>query len=227
MLEKGSVSNPSGNLILYCKVIGENPFQAGCNVIASNVVVSFMKINENLPVVTFPPVSFPELTDLQKAIAANSEMYDIARLPDFILPDNKDHVNKYMQDRMEQYNSFVFRYVELCKNKEKSKSVPVLGDSADDFLSQLAETSKEFRSSNGLAKEIAKTRIERISQEMAGRFPQFDVHNFKHAIFAYPGPKGEELARLYLKKFHAIQEEAYEVASEIKIVINDLETRLI
>ncbi|HNI95889.1 MAG TPA: hypothetical protein PL169_07465, partial [Leptospiraceae bacterium] len=101
------------------------------------------------------------------------------------------------------------------------------GDSADDFLSQLAETSREFRSSNGLAKEIAKTRIERISQEMAGRFPQFDVHNFKHAIFAYPGPKGEELARLYLKKFHAIQEEAYEVASEIKIVINDLETRLI
>ncbi|MCB1179253.1 MAG: hypothetical protein KDK36_16855, partial [Leptospiraceae bacterium] len=117
MLEKGSTSNPTGNLLVYCHVIGENPFQHGSEVIASNVVVSFLKINENLPVVTFPPVSYDTMDELQEVIYQNSEIYDIAKLPDFRMPSDKDEGNKYLQERMEQYNQFVMKYVELCKSK--------------------------------------------------------------------------------------------------------------
>jgi hypothetical protein len=64
MLEKGNIENPTGNLILYARVVGENPFEPDHEYIASNVVVSFLRINNSLPVVTFPPVSFKTLEEM-------------------------------------------------------------------------------------------------------------------------------------------------------------------
>jgi len=223
MLEKGSTSNPTGNLILYCKVIGENPFQSGCDIIASNVVVSFLKVNESLPVVTFPPVSYPVLEDLQNALAKNIDMYDIAKLPDFIMPEDTERGNKYLQERMEQYNNFVLRYVEFCKNKDKGEIKYSKGDDLNQSLNILMEASIDYRNSKDLAKEIAKDKIEKLIQEISTKNPEFDLENYKNAIYTFNGPVGEELASLYVKKFKAIRFEEYEEASLLKRKILDLE----
>jgi hypothetical protein len=223
MLEKGSTSNPTGNLILYCKVIGENPFQSGCDIIASNVVVSFLKVNESLPVVTFPPVSYPVLEDLQKALAKNIDTYDIAKLPDFIMPEDTERGNKYLQERMEQYNNFVLRYVEFCKNKDKGEINYSKGDDLNQSLNILMEASIDYRNSKDLAKEIAKDKIEKLIQEISNKNPEFDLENYKNAIYTFNGPIGEELASLYVKKLKTIRFEEYEEASLLKRKILDLE----
>lgn len=222
MLEKGSTSNPTGNLIVYCKVIGENPFHSGCDIIASNVVVSFLKVNDSLPVVTFPPVSYPVMEDLQKAISKNIDMYDIARLPDFIMPEDTERGNRYLQERMEQYNSFVLKYVELCKTKDREfkNTTP---DDLNQSMNVLMEASLAYRNSKGLAQEMAKLKIEKLTQEISQKNPEFDLDNYKNAVYSYKGPEGDELASLYLKKFKAIRFEEYEVASQLKRKILDLE----
>lgn len=223
MLEKGSTSNPTGNLIVYCRVIGENPFQSGCDIIASNVVVSFLKVNESLPVVTFPPVSYPGMEDLQKALAKNIDTYDIAKLPDFIMPEDAERSNRYLQERMEQYNSFVLKYVELCKNKDKDYKF-ITPDDLNQTMNILMEASLQYRNSEGLAREMAKLKIERLTHEISLKNPEFDLENYKNVIYTYQGAKGEELASLYVKKFKAIRFEEYEVASQLKRKILDLET---
>jgi hypothetical protein len=226
MLEKGSTSNPTGNLIVYCKVIGENPFQSGCDIIASNVVVSFLKVNESLPVVTFPPVSYPAMEDLQKALAKNIDTYDIAKLPDFIMPEDTERGNRYLQERMEQYNSFVLRYVELCKNKDKGEMKYIPADDLNQSMNILMEASLQYRNSDGLAREMAKHKIENLTSEISVKNPEFDLENYKNAIYTYQGPMGDELASLYVKKFKAIRFEEYEEASQLKRKILDLEANI-
>jgi len=226
MLKKGSRSYPTDNLIVYCRVIGENPFQSGCDIIASNVVVSFLKVNESLPVVTFPPVSYPALEDLQKALAKNIDMYDIAKLPDFIMPEDTERGNRYLQERMEQYNSFVLRYVELCKNKDKSE-MKYISDDLNQVMNTLMEASLQYRGSEGLAREMAKIKIDNICREIALKNPEFDMENYKKAIYSFTGPVGDELASLYVKKFKAIRFEEYEEASQLKRKILDLETNIL
>ncbi|MDX1958752.1 MAG: hypothetical protein SFU98_09275 [Leptospiraceae bacterium] len=223
ILEKGSNSNPTGNLIVYCKVIGENPFQDGYEIIASNVIVSFLKIKDSLPVVTFPPIPFPNLEELQNSIARNNDLYDIVRLPDFIMPEGKDQTDRYIQSRMEQFNSFVLQYMELCKKREASAS-EVKEETPSGYLNALLQISAEFRSSSGLAKEIARKKVDSVMTEIANKYPQFDTANYRNALFKFPGIKGDELTSLYLKKFFAIQAEEYETASLLKQRILEMET---
>lgn len=223
MLEKGNIDNPTGNLILYAKVIGENPFEPDHEYIASNVVVSFLKINNSLPVVTFPPVSFRTLEDLHKAIQVNSEAYDIARLPDFVLPSEKEKISKYLQERMDNFNAFIARYVERCKQKEENSSQRIFENDFQGYFKELLETSVMYKNSSGLTKEIAKTRVDNLISEISLKFPTLDVENYKNAIFKYSGNVGDELATLYLKKFQAIYQENYEIASQIKKRIQELE----
>jgi uncharacterized protein YaaR (DUF327 family) len=227
MLEKGSHSNPTGNLLVYCRVIGENPFQSGCEFIASHIVVSFLKINDNFPVVTFPPVSYRTMEDLQNALHFNSDHCDIARLPDFIMPEDKEEANKYIQERMEQYNQFVVKYVELCKNKEKNQVEEPFKEGVSNYLSTLVEYSLQYQRSSGLSREIAKQRVDRIIEEISRKYPEFDIQNYKNALYRYSGNRGEELATLYMKKFQAIHVEDYEKASILKSKIMDLEANSI
>jgi hypothetical protein len=227
MLEKGSTAYPTGNLIVYSKVIGENPFHAGYEIIASHIVVSFLKINENMPVVTFPPISFPSLIELQEAISKNMEFYDIAKLPDFIMPEDTEAGNRYLKERMEQYNNFVLRYVELCKNKEKNMTKLNQTVDENNNFTYLLEESLNYRSSTGLSKEISKQKFEKIIQDISIKYPTLDLENYKNVIYSFPGSKGDELASLYLKKFNAIQREDYEKASQLKQKIHDIEAGIL
>ncbi|NCN08440.1 MAG: hypothetical protein GW938_01210 [Leptospira sp.] len=225
IFEKGTKQNPTGNLILYCNVIGENPVQPGGRIIASNVVVSFLKLGDNFPVVTFPPVALPSMDELKKLIDVNLESYDIARLPDFELPENKEEANRYIQDQMERFNQVVMRYVEFCKSKEKKPHSDIDKDitGVEGYIEALANLSMEFRKSTGLAKEATQMKVDRIVTKFSSNHPQYDLDNFKKAL-DFPGNQGDELVGLYLKKFNAISVENYEVASNLKRKIEAIET---
>lgn len=213
--ERGSKNNPTGNLIAYCHVQGENPIAPGGKLIASNVVVSFLKLGENFPVVTFPPIALSSKEELLQILTHTIDLYDVVQLPEFRLPSGKDEGNAYIQERMEQFNSLVMRYVEFCKAKEvkdkKSGVTPV----SDEPLETLANLSIEFRNSSGIAREATKLKMDRLVNLFQSNYPQFDIENFRKAL-QFPGQLGDELIGLYIQKFHAIRSENYEGASDIK-----------
>jgi hypothetical protein len=227
MLEKGSLSNPTGNLVVYARVIGENPFDPDCEYIASNVIISYLRQGDSLPVVTFPPVSFPDLTALQNVLNRYSDTYDIIRLKDFIMPSEKEAINEYLRERMDEFNQIIAKYVELCKNKEKNKEKEKKYEEIYDFFKELVEYSVQYRSSTGLTKEIAKAKVNSLAKEISNRYPAFDIDNYINVIYKYKGQIGDELATLYLKKFQAIHKEEYEKASQLKRQIQNLEANFI
>lgn len=224
--ERGSKSNPTGNLIAYCHVFGENPIAPGGNIIASNVVVSFLKIGDNFPVVTFPPVALSSKEELMKILSENMELYDVVQLPDFQMPDQKEMGNQYIQERMEQFNSMVMRYVEFCKSKEKKQaknSVVNHFETGSEPLEALANLSLEYRKTSGLAREATRLKMDRIVDYFHNNLPQLDIDNFQKAL-TIPGKIGDELVGLYLQKFNAIQIENYETASDIRRRILEIES---
>lgn len=224
--ERGSKPNPTGNLIAYCHVFGENPIAPGGKIIASNVVVSFLKIGDNFPVVTFPPVALGSKEELMKILADNINLYDVVQLPDFQMPDQKESANQYIQERMEQFNAMVMRYVEFCKAKEKRPSGNNLTDSMDQVsepLEALASLSLEFRNTSGIAREATRLKMDRIVDYFHNNHPNLDIENFKRALVV-PGKRGDELISLYIQKFNAIQIENYENASDLRKKILEIES---
>jgi hypothetical protein len=140
------------------------------------------------------------------------------------MPEGKEAGNKYIQQRMEQYNTIVMKYVELCRNKEKKgDDLSNLGEEVGAYLGELANLSVQYRQSKGLAKEAAKMKVDKLIHSFSTHYPQFDLDNYKNAVM-YPGKIGEELAGLYIQKFNAISVENYEIASEIKKRIQELES---
>ncbi|TGL21870.1 hypothetical protein EHQ46_08475 [Leptospira yanagawae] len=224
--ERGSKPNPTGNLIAYCHVFGENPIAPGGKIIASNVVVSFLKIGDNYPVVTFPPVALPSKEELMKILSDNIHLYDVVQLPDFQMPENKEQANQYIQERMEQFNSMVMRYVEFCKAKEKKTQNQNLSDQLEQVsepLETLANLSIEFRNTSGIAREATRLKMERIVDYFHNNHPTLDIDNFKKAL-SVPGKVGDELVGLYIQKFNAIQIENYETASDLRKRILEIES---
>ncbi|GBF49747.1 hypothetical protein LPTSP4_12660 [Leptospira ryugenii] len=214
--ERGSKPNPTGNLVAYCHVFGENPIAPGGKIIASNVVVSFLKIGDNFPVVTFPPIALSSKEELMKVLSDNIHLYDVVQLPDFQMPDNKELGNQYIQERMEQFNAMVMRYVEFCKAKEKKMANQVEKlDGLNESLEALANLSLEYRSSSGIAREATRLKMDRIVDHFQSNHPQLDIENFKKAL-SFPGKLGDELVSLYIQKFNAIQIENYEDASDLR-----------
>jgi len=200
--------------------LGENPVQPGGNIIASNVVVSYLKVGDNFPVVTFPPVGMSSLDELKKVIAEHSESYDVIKIPDFILPGNAEESKEYIKKRMEQFNNLVMKYVEFCR-KGQGKYFIEEGKESDE-LSELAKLSFEFRSSTGLAKDATRFKVNQVLDAFSVNHPQYDLENFRRAL-DFPGKEGEELLGLYLKKYEAISLEAYEEASNLKKKIQSIE----
>lgn len=223
--ERGSKPNPTGNLIAYCHVFGENPIAPGGKIIASNVVVSFLKIGDNFPVVTFPPVALASKEELMKILSDNIHLYDVVQLPDFQMPEQKENANQYIQERMEQFNAMVMRYVEFCKAKEKKPGNPISDhlDASNEPLEALASLSLEFRNTSGIAREATRLKMDRIVDYFHNNHPNLDIDNFKKALVV-PGKLGDELVSLYIQKFNAIQIENYEIASDLRKRILEIES---
>ena len=101
-------------------------------------------------------------------------MYDMARLPDFRMPEDRESGNIYIQERMEQYNAFVMKYVELCKTRERNAMPDFIFDGVNDYLEALLKISMQFRSSTGLARDTVQQKLISSSKTFSVRYPQFD-----------------------------------------------------
>ncbi|NUM42395.1 MAG: hypothetical protein HUU45_12280 [Leptospiraceae bacterium] len=189
---------------------------------ASNVVVSFLKIGDNFPVVTFPPISFDSVEELRSIISDNGDSYDVVHISDFEMPDDDKKADLYIQERMDQFNLLVMKYVEMCKSKERNPIPVIEGDGVKDYLDALANLSIQYRKSQGIAREAAKLKVDKFLEKFSSNHPQFDLDNYRR-VLTYPGQKGEDLAELYLKKYDAISVEKYEIASDLKQRIQEIE----
>lgn len=189
------------------------------------MVVSFLKIGENFPVVTFPPVSLESYEELKKVISENIEKYDVIKIKDFEMPASKEASNDYIQERMDQFNSVVIKYVEICKNREVGGgqvNFPEEESGVREYLDVLANLSLKIRRSTGIAREASLIKMDQLVENFSTKHPEFDLDNFKKAL-SLPGQTGEELIGLYLQKFNAISKENYEDASTLKKKIHDIE----
>lgn len=142
------------------------------------------------------------------------------------MPENKELANQHIQERMEQFNSMVMRYVEFCKAKEKKTQTTSLTEHLDQVsepLETLASLSLEFRNTSGIAREATRLKMERIVDYFHNNHPTLDIDNFKKAL-SVPGKMGDELVGLYIQKFNAIQIENYETASDLRKRILEIES---
>lgn len=115
MLERGNKDKPTGNLIIYTHVRGENPFKAGSKILASNVYISFVTTSDALPVVTFPPVPYRDKRSFLSFLRKHPG-FDLIRMDDFVFPDDPGEGDDYMKSRIDDFNQLVNQYVELCTN---------------------------------------------------------------------------------------------------------------
>lgn len=174
---------------------------------------------------TFPPVSLESYEELKKVISENIEKYDVIKIRDFEMPTSKEASNDYIQERMDQFNSVVIKYVEICKNREVGGGLvdfPEEESGVREYLDALANLSLKIRRSTGIAREASLIKMDQLVENFSTKHPEFDLDNFKKAL-SLPGQTGEELIGLYLQKFNAISKENYEDASTLKKKIHDIE----
>lgn len=225
----GDPAQPTGNLLVYCLVQGENPIQSGDQVLACHVAVSFVGAQDsNFPVVIFPPISAADLNELE-ALAARDDRLDIVATEDYVAP-SEDEREDYMRRRMEQLNELVLAYVELCRNRFEKQSPaptqrrlsrppapPALPEpQIPDTEGRLIEELEKALSSP--AEQSLKRELDRVLRNATRRFPQFDTDNLLRDVER----GGRPLAELYLEKFRAIVAERYEEAATIQTRIQKL-----
>ena len=234
MLEflKGNPDSPSGNLIVFCDVIGKNPINPDGKIIVSNVVVSFISASSNsYPVVIFPPDSLETREELDLLISLN-DSYDVIQLPDFELPDDQKE-SVYLKERMEQLNQCVVEYVEFCRQyiegfmeegvPTRELPAPVSEKEAPTEKSAL-DALQAF-----LLQKDRRAPLEEIEGQFKDaihflkiNYPKYDVDKFAEVAYK-PGRLAKNLARLYLEKYKAVFDEQYETAARLKNRIARLE----
>lgn len=229
--QRGSAEIPSGNLLVYCRVKGPNPFHPDASMIVSNVVVSFVSAAQNsFPVVIFPPGPVFHHGEFQKLLKLN-DRYDVIRVPDFAKPDDTSEED-YVRERLEQLNKCVLEYVELCRKHvelllgSESEAEGALfleadtggsGPNEDDALRTLGDNLERAERGESIAeRELG------VALALLHSHPHYDVERFERALRS---PDTIPIARLYVQKYRAVRQEQYEEAAGIKARIEEMESR--
>ena len=242
MLEfvRGNPESPTGNLIAYCNVHGDNPVEPEARYIACNVVVSFLGAEDrSFPVVIFPPVGVRDRSEL-KELLTRRKYYDIIRIEDYRLPPGHDE-NQYVKERLDAFNETVMEYVELCKDNIDARKEDRLlemeldpGNSLSDeerTLNRLeatiqassVNTEGSTEGSSARTMELPRstsTELTEILRYIRKTYPRYDVHNLERSLKL----SNQRLNQLYLKKFRAIFHEKYEEAATLQHEIKNLES---
>ena len=248
-LERGNIKKPSGNLLVYCHVRGENPVEPEATIIASNVFVSFLTQNDTLPVITFPPVGIESENQLKAKITEFPNV-DILKLPNFEMPDDPMQAQDYIQTRLQDFHEIVNEYVEYCSqfllkiedSAEKPKNPPALpaGAADEDGMPPTSNALDGIRYLETMAQKIRRElkadafhtaqdeqyrNFSKAWKEFALENPQYDFQNLVKFL-KIKADKAGTIVELYFKKFRAIYFENYEEANEIKGQIAELESSL-
>jgi len=203
---KGDALSPTGNLIVFCNVRGENPVDPGGSIIVSNVFVSFLSARKDtFPVVVFPPMSLESEDELDDLLCLN-ERADVLQVDDFEKPPDKS-MEEYIEDRMQEFNMVVVDYVELCRSyiekREKELKIAPVELTEEAVLARL-DTIKDLRHAQ----------LDNYLTFLEANFSKYDAGNLRRALDSQPA--GSYLARLYIKKFQAIYQENYEHAARLQ-----------
>ena len=224
--QKGSADLPSGNLLVYCRVRGPNPFHPEASMILSNIVVSFVSApNNSFPVVIFPPGPLFNREEFQKLLSLN-EAYDVIRVPDFEIPEGTAE-DDYVKQRLEHLNQCVLEYVELCRRRVDTllEKPPAEADITDiDSIEPDEEGALRTLTDSLDRAERGETIAEhdlRSALQVLYTHPQYDVAGFEAALRQ---PETLPIARLYVQKYRAVREEQYEEAAGLKARIEELES---
>lgn len=191
--ERGDKKNPSGNLLIYTKIKGENPIEPGKQIFAANVYISILSQEENLPVVTFPPIPYKEKSEMMKHLV-NQDNIDIIKLDDFEFPLEIDEVDGYLTRQLEYFHEAVDEYVEIySKRFKKEEKID-----EDTFLENLFLKDVEIAS---LSKKSKKSKKESTpKRNIVPVFPQGNgilekIHYLESmtSFFRHSLPKSPEL----------------------------------
>ena len=222
LLEKGNIEQPTGNLILYCDVIGENPLDLDSKIIASNVFVSFLNHDNNLPAITFPPVPFKNGDEFERFLTMQKS-FDLMRLQDFQFPPDAEKAQEYVNQRLQEVNDLVKQYVEHCASYLKAyvEKVPLKPSEKSDVIDQLNYLEKL---SNRLRKNFDESLFSNLTdfwRNFVDRNPQYPLHNLLQHIQGQ-GPSADKLVNLFFAQSRAIYYEQYEEADQLQSEISRL-----
>jgi hypothetical protein len=228
MLEfyRGNPDDPSGSLLFYCRVKGQNPFSPDAKMLVCHVVVSYLGIrSNNFPVVVFPPSALPSEQDFFELLALD-ESSDVVRLEDYEIPEGKPE-QEYMNERLERFNDRVYEYVEIYRKRldrrlKKSSKQPALPLFPDQPLLIAPPPLDESTALDTIERVIKHDFSDPESLQIAINFlhethPELDLANLASAV----GARDPRLSALYLDKFRAILSEKYEDAARIQVQIRN------
>lgn len=215
--EYGNEKMPRGNCFLYCAVLNDKFYFQSTNWIASNVFVSFLAINEKLPVVAFPPIPIENPAQLFQI--AKVKNLDIIRITDFAPPSGIIEAKKYFQSKVNAFNEIVMDYVDLCGSQ--NIIVDESWDEQDDLM-RLSNIEKRFIQSLPLKDQSSlESVLGPYYNDKLIHDNRFDFQNL-WAVYLEIEPEQAGLVHLFFEKFRAVYEEKYEKAGKIQTKINNL-----
>ncbi len=113
---KGNSKSPTGILVAFSEVKGENPIEPNAKILAVQVVVSPLSAHQyNYPVVVFPVSAFSDKNHFFKIIDFIGNC-DVIQLPDFQIPKNQSD-EEYLKERMKMLNEIIQDYVDHYQRK--------------------------------------------------------------------------------------------------------------
>jgi hypothetical protein len=215
--EYGNEKSPKGNCFLYSAVLNDKFYFPGAKWIASNVYVSYLHLNDKLPVVAFPPVVID--SPLKVFQIAKYQNMDVLRIPDFSPPQDTKSARKYFQSRVDEFNEIVMKYVDLC-GAQKMELEEIL-DIQDDGQ-KLNKIEKRFiqsmphKNHSSLESILGPFLNDKLVQDN-----RFDFQNL-WALYLEMEPNQSNIVHLFFEKYRAVLDENYEKAGIIQVKINDL-----
>lgn len=215
--EFGNEKNPKGNCFLYCAVINDNYYFPNTKWIASNVYVSYLQVNEKLPVVAFPPIAIDTPAELFQI--AKSKNMDIIRINDFTPPKDLKEAKKYFQKRVDKFNTIVMTYVDLCCEVKK---IPDDTWDGQNDLQKLNKIEKRFiqsipiKDQSSLESVLGPYYYDNLIQDN-----RFDFQNL-WAIYLEMDSGQTNVIHLFFEKYRAVCGENYEKAGKIQTKINKI-----
>lgn len=230
---RGDPEAPSGNLLVFARVKGKNPFHPNTRIIVANVVVSFISAATNsFPVVIFPPGPLFTRKEFDLLMELNDN-YDVIQVHDYEIPENVRE-KTYIKERMKHLNDCVYEYVELCQKHlghkidlyhpeifEFEDIPPIKPKKVQDEFGALMLLSTWVKNPEIYTDDESLHSVKVALNFLKKNFTRYDVDNLEK--ISGKAPIDNALARLYVAKFRAVFKEEYETAAKIKNRIEKLE----
>jgi len=222
-LVKGDNENLKGNAVIYWEVEGENLVAPDSKIIAINIIVSAIPLDDKLFTATFPPVSFRDNDELMSKLV-NVDC-DIIYGGKVMFPTIEADYKRFIKGESIRLNKIIEEYTDKYKvkfNFEPSKlsekeQIYLL----DDLSKKIRVSIKEGKYINGDS-DSKPAKILRLIKNIKNNYKKYDMDSFLNILYI-PGEAIDKLTSLYTKKFLAIFYEDYEEAQTISEEIQKIE----